>query len=76
MGRDDMRSFEGQRSDRVARRRSPEEKRQQLRTMKQRLATMKSHESAALRESLLKAIEELERELATLPKPSAPAPRR
>jgi hypothetical protein len=65
-----MRSIEGQRSDRVARKRTPEEKRQQLATMKQRLATMKAHESAALRESLLKAIEELEREVATLPKPA------
>jgi hypothetical protein len=54
----------------VARKRTPEEKRQQLATMKQRLATMKAHESAALRESLLKAIEELEREVATLPKPA------
>jgi hypothetical protein len=65
-----MRSIEGQRSDRVARKRTPEEKRQQLATMKQRLATMKAHESAALRESLQKAIEELEREVATLPKPA------
>jgi hypothetical protein len=59
-----MRSIEGQRSDRVARKRSPEEKRAQLKVLKERLAAMKSHESPALRASITKGIEELEKELA------------
>jgi hypothetical protein len=53
----------GQRSDRVARKRSPEEKRAQLQALKQRLAMMKSHESPALRASIERNIAELEKDL-------------
>lgn len=64
-----MRSIEGQRSDRVARKRNPAEKRAQLQALKQRLAAMKSHESPALRASIVRSIEELERDIAATPKP-------
>jgi hypothetical protein len=59
-----MRSIDGQQSDRVARKRTPEEKKKQLAALKARLAAMKSHESPALRASIEKSIQELEKELA------------
>ena len=59
-----MRSIAGQQSDRVARKRTPEEKKKQLAALKGRLAVMKSHESPALRASVEKSIAELEKELA------------
>lgn len=58
-----MRSIDGQKSDRVPRRRTGEEKRDQLRKLKQRLAGMKSHESPALRDAITRSIAELEKEL-------------
>lgn len=58
-----MRAFEGQRSDNRPIKRDAREKRAQLETLKQRLATMKSHESPALRQSMEKKIAELESEL-------------
>jgi hypothetical protein len=59
-----MRSIAGQQSDRVARKRTPEEKKKQLAALKGRLAVMKSHESPTLRASVEKSIAELEKELA------------
>lgn len=58
-----MRAFEGQRSDNRPIKRDTREKRAQLETLKHRLATMKSHESPALRQSVEKKIAELEAEL-------------
>jgi hypothetical protein len=58
-----MRSIEGQRSDRVARKRTPQEKRAQLDVLKRRLAAMKSHESPDLRASIARSIADLEKEL-------------
>jgi len=58
-----MRAFEGQKSDNRPIKRDAREKRAQLDTLKQRLATMKSHESPALRQSMEKKIAELESEL-------------
>ena len=58
-----MRAFEGQMSDDRPIKRDAREKRAQLDMLKQRLATMKSHESPALRQSMEKKIAELETEL-------------
>jgi len=58
-----MRAFEGQRSDNRPIKRDAREKRVQLEALKTRLATMKSHESPALRQSMEKKITELEAEL-------------
>src|SRR3546814_18386127 len=57
-----MRAFEGQRSDNHPIKRDARAKRAQLDTLKARLATMKSHESPALRQSMEKKIAELEAE--------------
>jgi len=58
-----MRAFEGQRSDNQPVRRSPEEKRKQLRDLRDTLAGMKPHVSPALRDSVKKQIATLEAEL-------------
>ena len=58
-----MRAFEGQRSDNRPIKRDAKEKQAQLTTLKTRLASMKSHESPALRASLEKKIAELEAEI-------------
>jgi len=58
-----MRSIEGQRSDRMPVKRNASEKEAQLQALKARLASMKSHESAALRASVESKIAELEAEL-------------
>ena len=58
-----MRAFEGQKSDNRLIKRDAREMLAQLDTLKQRLATMKSHESPALRASMEKKIAELEAEL-------------
>jgi hypothetical protein len=57
-----MRAFEGQRSDRQPVKRSAREKEAQLQALRARLASMKSHESPALRASIEKKIAELEAE--------------
>jgi len=59
-----MRSIEGQMSDSRPVRRSREEKRRQLRELKETLATMKPQSSAALRASIAAKIAALEAELA------------
>ena len=58
-----MRAFEGQRSDNQPIKRSRAEKQAQLATLEARLASMKSHESPAFRESLQRKISELRAEL-------------
>ena len=58
-----MRAFDGQRSDRLPIKRNDSDKQAQLQALKARLATMKSHESAALRASVESKIAELEAEL-------------
>lgn len=58
-----MRAFAGQHSDRVAIKRTPEQKEQQLRQLKEQMAAMKSHAAPALRESIAKRIADLEQEL-------------
>jgi hypothetical protein len=58
-----MRSFEGQHSDRMPLKRDRAAKEAQLRALKARLAQMKSHESAALRDSIKQKIAGLEAEL-------------
>jgi hypothetical protein len=58
-----MRSFDGQRSDRVPVKRNASEKAAQLQALKARLASMKSHESAVLRASVESQIAKLEAEL-------------
>lgn len=63
-----MRSFDGQHSDRIAIRRTPEQKERQLRELKDQLAALKSHASPAIRESMVKRIAELEEELAAAKK--------
>ncbi|MCX2567266.1 hypothetical protein OQ496_12465 [Acetobacter suratthaniensis] len=62
-----MRSFHGQMSDNQPIRRSLAEKQKQLRDLKETLASMKSHTSPALRESVRKRIAQLEAELAAAP---------
>lgn len=59
-----MRSFEGQHSDRVPIRRSPQQKEAQLRALKDQLAALKSHAAPAVRTALEKRIAELQAELA------------
>ncbi len=59
-----MRAFDGQHSDRVAIKRTREQKEQQLRQLREQLAALKSHAAPALRESMGKRIAELERDLA------------
>ncbi len=58
-----MRSFDGQKSDRQPPKRTAAEKQAQLRLLRQRLSSMKSHESPDLRASIERTIGELEREL-------------
>ena len=58
-----MRAFEGQRSDNQPVKRSPEEKRKQLRELRETLAGMKPHTASSLRQSVQKRIAELETEL-------------
>ncbi|GBR52527.1 hypothetical protein AA106555_0948 [Neokomagataea thailandica NBRC 106555] len=58
-----MRSFHGQMSDNQPIRRNTAEKEKQLRDLKETLATMKSHTSPALKESIQRRIRELESEL-------------
>ena len=58
-----MRAFEGQRSDNQPVKRSPEEKRKQLRELRETLAGMKSHTAPSLRQSVQQRIAELETEL-------------
>jgi len=64
-----MRAFAGQHSDRVTIKRTPEQKQQQLRQLKEQLAALKSHAAESLRTSLVKRIAELEKELASAPQP-------
>jgi len=58
-----MRSFDGQRSDRLPVKRTDKEKVAQLSTLKARLAQMKAHESPGLRTSIQQKIAEIEAEL-------------
>lgn len=62
-----MRAMENQFSDRHPIRRTRAEKRRQLGLLKDRLRTMKSYESPALRESIERKIAELEAFLAERP---------
>lgn len=62
-----MRAFHGQLSDNQPIRRSFAEKQKQLRDLKETLASMKSHTSPALRDSVKKRIAQLEAELAAAP---------
>jgi hypothetical protein len=59
-----MRAFEGQRSDNRPVKRDTAAKRVQLQKLRERLASMRSHESAALRGSIEASIKRLESELA------------
>ncbi|MCQ4160169.1 hypothetical protein NON00_09540 [Roseomonas sp. GC11] len=59
-----MRAFDGQISGNRPISRTLEEKKRQLRELKEALAGMKSHASPALRESLVAKIKALETELA------------
>jgi hypothetical protein len=58
-----MRSFSGQQSDRVAIKRSREQKESQLRQLKEQFAALKPHTTPTLRESMAKRMAELEAEL-------------
>lgn len=58
-----MRAFEGQRSDNQPVKRSRTEKEKLLRELRDTLASMKSHTSASLRQSVQKRIADLEAEL-------------
>ncbi|MDG6093629.1 hypothetical protein LOC54_00625 [Acetobacter sp. AN02] len=62
-----MRSIHGQLSDNQPIRRSLAEKQKQLRDLKETLATMKSHTSPALRDSVKKRITQLQAELSAAP---------
>lgn len=64
-----MRAFEGQHSDNVAIKRTREQKQMQLQQLKEQLATLKAHAAPAIREALVKRIEELDAELRQPPKP-------
>lgn len=64
-----MRAFEGQHSDNVAIKRTREQKQMQLQQLKEQLATLKTHAAPAIREALVKRIEELDAELRQPPKP-------
>jgi hypothetical protein len=63
-----MRAFEGQMSDNRPVKRSREEKQKQLRDLRETLASMKSHASPALRESIRRQIGVLEAELGERPR--------
>ena len=58
-----MRAFEGQRSDNQPVKRSRAEKEKLLRELRDTLASMKSHTSASLRQSVQTRITDLEAEL-------------
>jgi hypothetical protein len=58
-----MRSFEGQRSDNIAIKRSNKEKEMQLRQLREQLAGLRAHATPTLRASMEKKIAELEEEL-------------
>lgn len=58
-----MRSFDGQQSDRIAIRRTREQKERQLRELKEQMAALKSHVAPAIRDAMRKRISELEEEL-------------
>lgn len=58
-----MRAFDGQHSDRVAIKRTRDQKEVQLRQLREQLAALKSHAAPAIRESMTKRIAELEAEL-------------
>ena len=62
-----MRAFHGQMSDNQPIRRTLAEKQKQLRDLRETLATMKSHTSPALRESVQKRIRQLESEVTAAP---------
>jgi len=62
-----MRAFHGQMSDNQPIRRTLAEKQKQLRDLRETLATMKSHTSPALRESVQKRIRQLESEVSAAP---------
>ncbi len=62
-----MRAFHGQMSDNQSIRRTLAEKQKQLRDLRETLATMKSHTSPALRESVQKRIRQLESEVSAAP---------
>lgn len=64
-----MRSFEGQRSDNVAIKRSNKEKEMQLRQLREQLAGLKSHVTPTLRTSIEKKIAQLEEELSSGSRP-------
>lgn len=72
-----MRSMYGQLSDNKPIRRTLDEKKKQLRELKETLATMKPHTAPSLRESIVKRIHQLEVELrsATTQPTSTPKPR-
>ncbi len=59
----DMRAIEGQHSDRVAIKRTPQEKRVILTRLKEELAAMKPWYAPAIRESMVKRIADLEADL-------------
>jgi hypothetical protein len=60
-----MRAFDGQRSDKMPVKRDAAAKRVQLQKLRERLASMRSHESPALRSSIESSIKRLETELAS-----------
>lgn len=62
-----MRAFHGQMSDNQPIRRTLAEKQKQLRDLRETLASMKSHTSPALRESVQKRIRQLESEVTAAP---------
>lgn len=62
-----MRAFHGQLSDNQPIRRNLAEKQKQLRDLKETLASMKSHTSPALRDSVRKRIAQLEAEVTAAP---------
>lgn len=66
-----MRSFHGQMSDNQPIRRNQAEKEKQLRDLKETIASMKSHTSPALKESIQRRIKELETELKTMAREKA-----
>ena len=63
-----MRAFDGQRSDNLPVKRTPQEKQKLLRELKETLAGMKAHTSPTLRDSVRRRIAELETELSFKPR--------
>ncbi|MBS1090228.1 hypothetical protein JK208_01200 [Gluconobacter sp. Dm-74] len=66
-----MRAFQGQMSDNQPIRRNQAEKEKQLRDLKETIASMKSHTSLTLKESIQRRIRELETELRTIAREKA-----